>query len=96
MKLVIALILSALLVFFAVQVWYFYERGEAANHAAEQLGAELKKAQNDHDSLNEDYMYYQNEANLEKELRSRFNYRAPGEKMIVIVPATTTPTTTTP
>lgn len=30
--------------------------------------------------------YFQNPDNLEKELRSRFNYAAPGETMVIIIP----------
>ncbi|MDO8516200.1 MAG: hypothetical protein Q7S28_03050 [bacterium] len=48
----------------------------------------LDKAKIDNESLGNDYQYYSNPINLEKELRARFNYRSPGEKMIIVVPAT--------
>lgn len=39
--------------------------------------------------------FLSNPDNLEKELRSRMNYRAPDEKVIIIVPAQETSTTST-
>ena len=36
--------------------------------------------------LQADLEYYARPENLEKELRSRFNYKKPGEKLIIIVP----------
>ena len=37
-------------------------------------------------NLQEDAAYFQNPQNLEKELRSRFNYKKQGEKLIIVVP----------
>lgn len=33
-----------------------------------------------------DLEYFANPVNLEKELRGRFNYKKPGEKLIIVVP----------
>ena len=52
----------------------------------------LAKARADAESLTADYNFYLNPANLEKELRARFNYRLPGEKLIIIVPPRTSST----
>ena len=43
----------------------------------------------DNDKLEEDIEYFKDPRNLEKEARARFNYRAPNEKMIMIVPPQT-------
>lgn len=34
--------------------------------------------------------YFSEEANLLKELKSQFNYREPGENLIIVIPATST------
>lgn len=34
--------------------------------------------------------YFSEEANLLKELKSQFNYREPGENLVIVVPATST------
>lgn len=36
--------------------------------------------------ITEDIEYLSDPHNLEKELRARYNYRAPNEKMIIVVP----------
>ena len=96
MRLFIIFILSGLLVFLVVQMWYFYERGVAASGSLREFQAELEKAKREHTSLEADYEYYQNTANLEKELRGRFNYRDPDEKMIIIVPNQSSSSSTNP
>jgi hypothetical protein len=37
-------------------------------------------------SIKDDISYFTSPQNLEKELRGEFNYKKPGEKMIIIVP----------
>ncbi len=85
MRLFIMFILAGLLMFLVGQMWYFYERGEEANRQLKTVEAELEKSKHEQAALMADRDYYKNSANLEKELRARFNYRAPGETMIVIV-----------
>jgi cell division protein FtsB len=96
MKLVMAAILGALLIFLIVQMWYFYERGEVAGEDLERLTASLQKAKEEQEVLRADHEFYQNPANMEKELRARFNYRAPDETMIVIVEKSTSTASSTP
>jgi hypothetical protein len=55
----------------------------------------LTKAQYDEANLQSEVQYLANPLNLEKELRARFNYKKPGETMIVIVPAETSTATKT-
>ena len=40
----------------------------------------------DNERLGEDIEYLSDPHNLEKELRARFNYRSPNEKLIIVVP----------
>lgn len=42
--------------------------------------------QADNERLGEDLEYLADPHNLEKELRARFNYRLPSEKLIIVVP----------
>ena len=41
------------------------------------------------DNLQEENQYPSNPANLEKELRARYNYKKPGETMVIIIPSST-------
>jgi hypothetical protein len=86
MKGVIIVILIFFLVFLVSQLWYFYGESGAAEVELNKLKAELDQARRDREALTADYEFYLNPKNLEKELRARFNYRLPGEKLIIIVP----------
>lgn len=47
---------------------------------------ELELISADNEKLKEQIEYYADPHNLEKELRARFNYRLPNEKLIIVVP----------
>ena len=49
--------------------------------------AEQESLETENAKLIEDIEYYQDPHNLEKELRARFNYRAPNEDLIIVVPS---------
>ncbi|MEY4731443.1 MAG: hypothetical protein RL681_389 [Candidatus Parcubacteria bacterium] len=95
MRVVLLIILTSLLLFLGSQLWYFYKRGETARADLESQEEKLQAIQREHDALSRDADYYGNTANIEKELRGKFNYKSPGETMMVIVPDETTSTTTT-
>ncbi|HTY39664.1 MAG TPA: septum formation initiator family protein [Candidatus Paceibacterota bacterium] len=99
LRFVLVGILGILLILLVSQIWYFYERGKTDAKAYAELQQELTAAQAENASLKADLEYYQHPENLEKELRARFNYKAKGETMLVLVPpagSTSTPTTTKP
>lgn len=50
------------------------------------ISASLNKLDAENEKLQSDIEYFSNPHNLEKEARSKFNYRAPGEKMIIVAP----------
>ena len=47
---------------------------------------ESARLESEQAKLGEDIEYYSDPHNLEKELRARFNYRSPEEKLIIVVP----------
>ena len=47
---------------------------------------ESARLESEQAKLVEDIEYYSDPHNLEKELRARFNYRSPDEKLIIVVP----------
>ncbi len=91
-----AVVLSVFLIFLIVEIHEFSERGKIAETQYSQLSAELDKAKIDYSNLQSDFEYYSNPANLEKELRARFNYKSPGEKLIILIPATSSAATSSP
>ena len=95
MKIAAIIVLAVVLALVAGRVWTFFaeERGLSAELAAAET--RLSQAKTDEVNLQEEVQYLANPLNLEKELRARFNYKKPGETMIVIVPPAASSTTST-
>lgn len=77
--------------------WGFYGlRQERASVGAEvnELFARVEALKKENTELKSDIEYYQNPENLVKELKSQFNYRAPDEKMLILVPSGSSTTAT--
>ena len=95
MKLFFAIILAAILVFLGTQVYKFSVRESEAQKEFSDLRAQLAAAKADQSKLQAELDYYLNPANLEKELRARFNYKQVGENLIILVPGSSSPATGT-
>jgi cell division protein FtsB len=95
MKIAAIVVLSLIIIFLGVQVFSFVKQSNQLSDDFASVQTRLTKAKTDEASLEEEKQYLANPANLEKELRSRFNYVNPGEKMVIIVPlGTSTPSST--
>lgn len=70
---------------------YFSNRSLSVS--AESLKNRLNALKADSANLMSDLEYLKYPENLEKEIRSRFNYKNPGEKLIIVVPANSASTT---
>lgn len=84
-KIAIAAALFIFLIFLIVQIVKFSGRRHAARATYETANAEYDRAAADNEGLKEDFRYYSDPENLSKELRSRFNYTLPGERMLIFV-----------
>ena len=89
---VIALLLAAILGV-GTQVKVFVNRRAEVSSQFQALQEKLRNVSGDQLKLKGELDYYLNPVNFEKELRQRFNLRSPGEKLIIIVPKTTSSTT---
>ena len=95
MKLAISIGLAILLVLIGIRIADFLGQSRSLGKTLSDTEARLQKAQSDEANLSAQIQYLGDSANLEKELRAQFNYKKPGETMVIIVPATTsTPTGT--
>ncbi len=76
-------------VIFSLLLLQFYridkERRELKRETAE-VSEEMATVDVDNESLVEKIEYYSDPRNLEKELRARFNFRLPNERLIIVVP----------
>lgn len=84
--------LLAILAFFGIQIHSLYKQNESALTVYNEEKQNLFRANEDAQKTSSDLNYFLNPANLEKELRARFNYKLPSEKLIIIVPQVTTST----
>ncbi len=86
MRRLIYIIFGIILIGFLVQVYKMGSEGWALRKEVKEVDKELTLVGTDTNDLKEKISYYSNPRNLEKELRARFNYRFPNEKLIIVVP----------
>ncbi len=86
MRLGAIILLSVLVLFVWVQVFSFIGRERELQKTYSDYTVKLDKANLDLQKLKNEMQYYSNSANVEKTLRGEFNYKAPGEKLLIIVP----------
>lgn len=87
-KIAAVVFLIVVLVVLGSQVRFFWQKNKEGEARYRELQAEMAQAKTSYDKAKADLNYYLNPDNLEKELRARFNYRSLGEKMLIIVPQT--------
>ena len=88
-KIIAIVFLSFLLLVLGNEIHYFWQKNSTSEASYGKLKRELGQVQADYNGMQENMNYYLNPANLEKELRARFNYKMAGEKMFIIVQPTT-------
>ena len=86
MKLGAIIILTGLVIFLGFQIYAFLGRERDARKTYTDYQVKLDRANLDLKKLQDELQYYENRANVEKTLRGEFNYKAPGEKLMIIVP----------
>lgn len=59
------------------------------------LQSKFEALKKDNEKTEEDVRYYENPENRLKEARAQFNFKAPGENLLIVVPAIVTATTST-
>jgi len=90
MKIASVVVLSLFLIVLGVQVFSFVRQEWSLGSELADVQASLTKAQSEETNLQQENQYLSNPENLEKELRARFNYKKPGETMVIIEPANST------
>jgi cell division protein FtsB len=59
------------------------------------LQSKFEALKKDNEETERDIRYYEDPENRLKEARAQFNFKAPGENLLILVPALTTATTST-
>jgi cell division protein FtsB len=85
-RLLIFFILGAVVLAVITQIYFILKERSELKTELEKLAASLDALNEENGFLMSEINYFSNPENLEKELRSKFNYRDAGEKMMIIVP----------
>ena len=83
---IIAGLMLLLLGFIGREVYIFFGRKTELNVQVADINSEMAKLYGENSKLEADIEYYKSEDNLEKEARAELNYKAPGERLIIVVP----------
>jgi len=86
MKRVIYLAFMIFFVSIALQIYKVDSERRDLKREMATLVDEVGLIEEDNSNLNEKIDYFSEPRNLEKELRARFNYRLPFEKLIIVIP----------
>ena len=84
MRKVISVILIIVLIAVLWQVFVVTGENRKLRNEFDNLASQLEAIKKENEKLKSDLEYYSKPENLEKELRSRLNYKKPGEQTIII------------
>lgn len=85
-----ALFLLGVLVFLGWGIYQLSVQRFALEKRAGELKAQVDALKDSAEKTRAEIDYFSNQENLEKEAKSQFNFRKPDEKLIIIVPGTST------
>lgn len=86
MKFVAVIILALVFIGLSVQIYSMVKERNHLKGELDDLNGRLAALSKENSDLQSDIEYFSYPENLEKELKSKFNYKESGEKMIIITP----------
>jgi len=86
MKFVAIIILVIILIGISTQIYFIFKERNQLKSDVSDLNKRLKALITENANLESDIEYFSHPENLEKELKARFNYKKPDEKMMIVVP----------
>jgi len=86
MKYVYLAVISILVAIFGIQLYNLNIQKSEIKRKVHNVSSELEVIKNENLDLIADFEYFSDFDNLAKEFKSLFNYRLPGEELIIIVP----------
>jgi len=86
MKTALAIILIIILLAVFIQFYFIFKERNQLKEKFRILVAKAQTLKEENEIIKSDIEYFSKPENLEKELRKNFNYKKPGEKMIIVVP----------
>ncbi|MBN2198005.1 septum formation initiator family protein [Candidatus Wolfebacteria bacterium] len=86
MKIITIIILFLVLVGLSIEIYFIFRDNNQLSAELNNLNLRLEALMDENKKLQSDIEYFSYPENLEKELRLKFNYKKPGEEMIIVVP----------
>ncbi len=86
MKFFLVLFLLVVLVVSGLQVYRLFTQRAELNAEIEKFNGQASVLEAENALLQKDINYFSRDENLAKEFKSKFNYRAPDENLIILVP----------
>lgn len=80
------MLLGGVFILLVIELFSLYRDVRELRKENDVLDQKLELFQSENEQIKHDMTYYQDPENLEKSLREKFNYKKPGETMIIIVP----------
>lgn len=90
MRILGAVLLVIILGFLGWGIYGFIVENQSLEEKVAELETKTAALKEDITESESEIKYFSDEANLLKELKSQFNYREPGENLIIVIPATST------
>ncbi len=84
MKVIVWIAAAVILGFVSFQVYRLYASNAIAEAELEKTSSKLEELKTENTQLQADIVDYSEAENLAKELKARFDYKKPGEKLIKI------------
>jgi len=82
----IIIIIVLVLIGVSAQVYLILKESNGLKKDLDDLNGRMEAFVKENANLKSNIEYFSNSENLEKELKSKFNYKKAGEKMMIVVP----------
>ena len=79
-------VFGVVLIFLWAQMYFMSEELSTLHNRVDDLNGRSDALEKENVSLEQDLAFYTHPENIEKLLRGRFNYKRPGEHMIIVIP----------
>jgi hypothetical protein len=80
------ILLFLAIAFFVTEIFLTLRESKVLASKNSEISQQLEALSAQKSKITQDLEYYSNPLNLQKLLREKFNYKLPGEKMIIVVP----------
>ena len=84
MRFIVWAAVAVLAGFLSLQIYRLYFANDATGARLSEVNIELEKLKIENEQLKADISYYSEPENIAKELKAKFDYKKPGEKLIKI------------